>query len=294
LVFGLAIAWASWPTFADLARRWSADPQTSHGVVVPVLAVAVLLFRRKMIAFGPGAWWSVPFFVAGAVFRVLEARYFFPWFGPFSLVPTLAGVTLVAGGWPLLRWAWPGLTMLLLMLPLPFTVEACLSWPLQKTATGAATYILQTLGQPAYAEGNVIYIDEHQIGVLEACNGLGMLVAFFSLSTAMAIVINRPWIDRLVVFLSAIPIAVVMNLVRVSAIGFAHVTLGSRVANGIFHDVAGWLMMPSALLALWLELKLYDRLFPPIPPTTAKARGSEVRGRKSEIRGQKSEVGIPG
>jgi exosortase len=154
---------------------------------------------------------------------------------------------------------------------LPFTVEAWLSWPLQKIATGAATYTLQTLGQPAYAEGNVIYINEHQIGVLEACNGLGMLVAFFSLSTAMAIVIDRPWVDRLVVFVSAIPIAVVMNLVRVSATGLAHVTLGSAVANGVFHDVAGWLMMPSALLALWLELKLYDRLFVPVSPAPASS-----------------------
>jgi exosortase/archaeosortase family protein len=122
-----------------------------------------------------------------------------------------------------------------------------------------------------------------------------MLVAFFSLSTAMAIVIDRPWVDRLVVFLSAVPIAVVMNLVRVSATGFAHVTLGSQVANGVFHDVAGWLMMPAALLALWLELKLYDRLFVPVPPAAVKpTERSEVRGQKLEVRGQKSEVGIPG
>src|SRR5260370_40156504 len=104
-VFALVIAWASWPTFADLVRRWNADPQTSHGLVVPVLAAAVLLFRRKMIALGDGAWWSVPFFVVGAVCRLLDARYFFPWFRPFSVVPTLAGVTLGVGGWPLLRCA---------------------------------------------------------------------------------------------------------------------------------------------------------------------------------------------
>jgi exosortase len=285
--FGVMIAWASWPTFVQLARHWNADPQASHGYVVPMLAVVVLLFRRHLIAFGPGAWWSVPFFGAGAVCRLLEARYYFPWFGPFSLIPTLAGVALAAGGWPLLRWAWPGLVMLLFMLPLPFTVEAWLSWPLQKVATATAAYTLQTLGQPAYAEGNVIFINDHQIGVLEACNGLGMLVAFFALSTAMAFIIDRPWVDRLVVFLSALPIAVVMNLVRVSATGLAHVALGSQVATGVFHVVAGWLMMPAALLALWLELKLYDRLL----VSDAGGQRSAVGSQRSEVGSQKSEVG---
>ena len=266
-VFGVLILWASWTTLVDLARRWWDDPQSSNGFVVPILAVIVLLFRRRMIAFGPGAWWGIPFFLAGAGFRLLEAKFYLPWFGPFSLIPTLTGVVLLAGGWKLFRWAWPGLLLLLFMLPLPYTLEVFLAQPLQQIATLAATYTLQTLGHPAFAEGNVIYINEQQIGVLEACNGLGMLVSFFATSAAMAIVIDRPWVDRVVVFLSAIPIALLMNVVRISVTGLAHVTLGSEVANSFFHGPAGLLMMPAAGLTLWLELKLYDRLFVRPPPS---------------------------
>ena len=265
-LFGVLIVWSSWTTLHELANRWSNDPQSSNGLIVPVLAIVVLLFRRKQIAFGNGAWWSLPFFLVGASCRLLEAKFYLPWFGPFALIPTLAGVVLVSGGWPLFRWAWPGLLLLLFMLPLPYTLEVWLAQPLQQLATIAATYALQTLGHPAFAEGNVIYINEQPIGVLEACNGLGMLVAFFALSTAMAMVLNRPWIDRAVVFFSAIPIALLMNLIRITATGLAHVTLGSKIANGIFHDAAGWMMMPAALLTLWLELKLFDRLFVPVPP----------------------------
>ena len=135
------------------------------------------------------------FFVAGAACRLLEAKFFLPWFGPFSLIPTLTGLVLLLGGWPLFRWAWPGLALLLFMLPLPYTLEVWLAQPLQQMATVAATYALQTFGHPAFAEGNVIYINDQQIGVLEACNGLGMLVAFFALSAAMAVVIDRRWPD---------------------------------------------------------------------------------------------------
>src|SRR5262249_27057448 len=142
-----------------------------------------------------GAWWGVPFLLAGAVCRLLEARFYLPWFGPFSLMPTLAGVVLLAGGWPMFRWAWPGILLLGFMLPLPYNLEVSLAQPLQQMATAAATYALQTIGYPAVAEGNVIHINEQDIGVLEACNGLGMLVAFFALSTAMTIVLDRrPWL----------------------------------------------------------------------------------------------------
>ncbi len=277
-VFGVVVAWASWPTLHDLAHRWSADPQTSQGLVVPILAVIVLFFRRDRIAFGSGAWWSLPFFLVGAACRLLEAKFYLPWFGPFSLVPTLTGVVLLTGGWPLCRWAWPGLLLLLFMLPLPYTLEVWLAQPLQQVATVAATYALQTFGHPAFAEGNVIYINEQQIGVLEACNGLGMLVAFFALSAAMAIVIDRPPAERVVVFVSAIPIALLMNLLRITVTGLAHVTLGSKIANGMFHDAAGWMMPPAALLALWLELKLYDRLFVPIAPAGAKSASTSTGG----------------
>jgi exosortase len=265
--FGLVIVWAFWSTLRNLVDRWSDDPQASNGFVVPVLAVVVLLFRRKQIAFGGGALWGIPFLLVGAGCRLLEAKFYLPWFGPFSLIPTLAGVVLLAGGGPLMRWAWPGLMLLLFMLPLPYSMEVWLARPLQSVATAAATYALQTLGQPAYAEGNVIHINDVRLNVLEACNGLGLLVAFFALSTAVAFVIDRPLVDRVVVFLSAVPIAVVINILRITATGFAHVLLGPRIAEGVFHDVAGLLMMPLALLALWLELKLYNRLFRPVVPS---------------------------
>jgi hypothetical protein len=58
-----------------------------------------------------------------------------------------------------------------------------------------------------------------------------------------------------------------MNLIRITATGFAHVALGSDFANGVFHDAAGLMMPPAAWVSLWLELKLFDRLFVPVAPT---------------------------
>src|SRR6185295_15946667 len=99
-------------------------------------------------------------------------------------------------------WCWPAVAFLAFMLPLPFVLEVALAGRLQSFATFASTYVLQTLGFPALSEGNVIIVNESKIGVAEACNGLGMPVVFFALSTALAFVIVRPLWEKILVLLS--------------------------------------------------------------------------------------------
>src|SRR5207244_1850280 len=87
--------------------------------------------------------------------------------------------------------------------------------------------------------------------------------AFFAISTAVALVCDRPLLDRVILVLSAIPIGVLMNLIRITATAIAHQTLGAEIANRLFHDYAGWLMMPLALGAMLLELWLLQKLLVP-------------------------------
>src|SRR5262249_16918220 len=176
-------------------------------------------------------------------------------FDGLSLLPCLAGICLLFGGWTLLRWAWPAIVLLLFMMPFPYQVEIGLAHPLQRIATQASAYALQTVGFPAVAEGTRILIDDLEMGFLEACNGLGMLATFFALSAALALLIQRPIYERVAIFLSAIPIGIAMNVLRITVTGILHKTVGSQIANAVFHDLAGWLMMPLAIAVLWLEMR---------------------------------------
>lgn len=262
------LAWAYWPTWGDMVGRWLRDPQYSHGFLVPVFAAFVLWTRRPTwpLVHLTGSWWGVPFLALAALLRLAGAYYYFPWLDAWSLVPCLLGLCLLAGGAPALRWFWPAVALLVFMLPAPYQVEVALTYPLQRLATNASVYALQMLGYPALAEGNIIVLGELRIGVLEACSGLGMLFTFFALSTAVALVIRRPLGDRVFVFLSAVPVAVGLNVARCTVTAVLHVTAGSAVANAVFHDLAGWLMMPLALAVLWLELQMLARLFVEPPP----------------------------
>jgi exosortase len=148
------------------------------------------------------------------------------------------------------------------MVPLPFRIDTALAQPLRRFATAASAYLLQTLGLPAFAEGNVIVVEDLRLGVVNACSGLGMLMTFFALATAVAVLIDRPLSDRFVLIASAAPIAILANIVRITATALAHRAWGPDAAHLVLHDLAGWLMMPLALGILALELSLLRRLLP--------------------------------
>jgi exosortase len=266
---GLGVLWAYGPTLARLLQRWVTEPRHSHGFVVPALALAVWWVRRRQapVAEYRTSWWGLAFLAGAAALRLAGAHFYVDWFDGLSLLPVILGFCLLGGGWPLFRQAVPAVGLLIFMLPFPFQVEGMLSAPLQRLATVASVYALQTLGLPAVSEGNIIHIDDMQIGVVEACNGLGMLSAFFAISATAALLLRRPLLDRAVVFLSAVPVGVLMNLARITATGLVYGAFGNGAAQAFFHELAGWLMMPFALAALWLELYLLDRLFLPRPHT---------------------------
>jgi exosortase len=212
----------------------------------------------------------LPVVLLGLALHLAGAYVFFDWLDMISLLPLLVGLCLCYGGRPVLRWAWLSIGFLIFMLPLPFRLEVALSNPLQQIATLGSTYTLQTLGFAAVSEGNIIILGNARIGVVEACNGLGMLVTFFALTTAVAIVINRPWVDKVLIVLSAIPIALLSNLIRITITGILGATVGSKAAEVVFHDLAGWLMMPLALGFLWLEVRLLSRLLVEVEPVNTR------------------------
>jgi exosortase/archaeosortase family protein len=74
---------------------------------------------------------------------------------------------------------------------------------------------------------------------------------------------RRGWFDRLTIFLSAVPIGVLMNVLRITVTVWLYQVADAHTARVVFHDVAGWVMMPAALLLMWLELLFLSRLWLP-------------------------------
>ena len=272
LLIGLlaAIAWAYWPTLSALVQRSAQDPRYSHGYLVPAFAIYLVWSRRRSLMELPSrpTMWGLPLAAIGAGLHLLAGAINFDWLAGVAFVPLLAGIVALIWGWRALRIVGPALAFLVFMVPLPYRMEYALGWQLQRFATISSTYMLQVLGFPALGEGNVIILDNGELGVAEACSGLSMLVLFVALATGVAMLVRRPLIDRLLIVASAVPIALIANISRITLTGVLHETVGGKVADAVYHDLAGWLMMPLALALLGLELWFLSHLFLELEPAS--------------------------
>jgi exosortase len=282
LLLSGCVLWALWPVVRVAADRWSNDPRYAHAYLVPIFSLILLRMRRdrrRVAPYAPSSWddtselnkrhavassepsWSgLAFIMLGAAFQLAGGYYRISTIEGLSLLIYLLGLTLLLGGWRAVDWAWPSIAFLGFMVPLPWRVENALGPPLQLIATTASTYFLQTLGFMAFAEGNVIQLRDARIGVVEACSGLSMVISFLALSSAAAMVVQRPLLDRMVLVASSIPVALVANIARITVTAILHETLGDHAASTFYHDFAGWVMIPLALLLYWLEIWILSHL----------------------------------
>lgn len=257
-VAAAAVTWVYHPTWQQLVGIWWRDPQYSHGFLVPAFAVALLWLRRAKVNWNAleTSWWGVAVLLFGILCRLAGVYFYFEWLEHISLLIALGGLALLAGGWKMLGWSAAAIGFLIFMIPFPYRMEIMLSDPLQRIATKASCYLLQTFGLLAVAEGSTIQLPDTRLEVAQACNGLRMAVSFLAISVATAIVIQRRTWERVVIVLSAIPIALLSNVLRITATG----VLAPWISPTTIHDAAGWLMMPLALGFLALELGLLSFL----------------------------------
>jgi exosortase len=280
--FAGVLTWVFWPSFGDMADKWVSDPQYSHGYLVPLFSIGYLVWRRRQLdlAVCRVDWRGLVLIAVSAVGYVAGGYFFFDWLSAGSFLLALGGVTLLLGGTAALRWAGPAIAFLGFMIPLPYQVETALGQPLQRLATRGSTWVLQTCGFPAISEGTVIVLEHGRVAVVEACNGLSMLMIFLAISTAMAMVIRRPVIDRIIVVASALPVALAANIARISANGVGIEVWDVETAHKVFHDQGGWLMMPLAVCMLWVELWVLRKLFVETPA----ARSVPIGGAPAAVR----------
>lgn len=240
-------------------------PDYSHGFLVPFFS-AYLAWHWRAWAPDRVRWpepWGLAFLAAGGGLFVAAGQFNLgkEWLQGLSLVVNLSGAVLLLGGWKALKWLWPAVAFLIFMFPLPYRVEHALGWQLQKLASIASEYVLQTIGYATYREGIVLHVKDHTLRVEEACSGLSMLLTFAALATGMAILVKRPVLDRVLILVSAVPVAVLSNVLRIALTGVLYNEAGKELGDRVFHDLAGWMMMPLALVILWVELKLLDWVF---------------------------------
>ncbi len=279
-----ATFWVFWPVISAMQERWSHDPRYAHGYLVPIFSLSLLWMRRKQLTVDElrPSKHGLSFLVIGVAILLLGGYFRQESIEGIAFLLYLAGIILLVGGWAALKWAWPSIGFLFFMIPLPWRLENAMGPPLQWLATKASTFALQTAGFMAFDEGNVIQLSEGRIGVVEACSGLSMVITFIALSVGLAMVVERPVLDRIMLVFSAIPVALLANIARITLTGVLHETVSGSIADHFYHDLAGWVMIPFAMLLYWCEIWMLTHILNdteavPVPVGLAHNEHSRVQ-----------------
>jgi exosortase len=184
----------------------------------------------------------------------------------FAMVVTLFGLVAFMCGWQVMKIAWFPIVFLIAAIPWPGLVYSWVALPLQKIAAAAAIKVLNIIGVESYREGTKLIIihglKPEVLNVAEACAGLKSLMTFISIGAAIGFLPSRPTWQKIAITLSAIPVAIFCNSMRVTGIGILHHYWSEDISKGFTHQFVGLIiMLVSAFLLILLVAWILDNIF---------------------------------
>lgn len=250
IVTGLAFLVLYWEPAVTLARDWWALPEAGHGLLLGPLAV-VLAWRRGWLE-GAQAQTRLGLLLLGGAVLLrfasgLATELFTMRLSMFGAAAAL--VVYHRGLGQVLHWWMPAL-LLLLSIPLPAVVLNTLAFPLQLQASRMGTALLEARNVPVRLAGNIINLPGQSLFVTEACSGLRSLTALLSLGVLIGgLWLRQPW-SRILLMLSAVPVAMALNALRIFLTGFLVFYVAPELGQGFMHYTEGWVLFLVAFGAL--------------------------------------------
>ncbi len=258
------LAWLYGSILARLFSQWMSDPNFSHGIFVPLFVLFVLWQDRKRLGQIDAApsWGGLGIIVLGLLMLILGVLGAELFFSRTSLLVVLAGLIVLFEGWTFFRAVLFPWACLILMIPIPSLLLQKVTFPLQLLASRLSSDFLPICGVPVLREGNVIVLPSMPLEVAEACSGIRSLLSLVTLAVIYGYLMDkRPWV-RVVLAISAVPIAVAANGFRIFGTGLLVQYWDPDKAQGFFHAFSGWLIFVVSLIMLFTLHRILNWIWP--------------------------------
>ncbi len=247
---------------AELVTRWDKQEEYGHGYFIPAI-VLWFLWKRKdalLASWGSGAISGLLLVIMGVAMLIVGEISAIFILIQYGFLVALIGLVLVYGGFSLVKVSFAPILFLIFAIPLPYFVDAQLSWKLQLLSSQIGVSILRLFGSSVYLEGNVIDLGMYKLQVVDACSGLRYLYPLLSIGALIGYMYQGKLCQKLVVFFSTIPITIFMNSLRISIVGLLVNEWGNEMADGFLHYFEGWIIFMACLLILLAEVKFFEHL----------------------------------
>jgi exosortase D (VPLPA-CTERM-specific) len=247
---------------AYMWQVWGGNEEYGYAYLVPFIS-AFLVWQKShelsALQF-TGSWTGVLVVLLGVVLGMVGQMASAFTVQQIGLVVAIWGFVLALTGWTVARLLWMPLLLLLFMIPLPRFLQVSLSSEMQLWSSALGVWFIRLMGISVYLEGNVIDLGVYKLQVVEACDGLRYLFPLLTLGLVMAYVYQGAFWKRAVIFLSSVPITILMNSLRIAVIGWMVEHWGVGMAEGFLHDFQGWAVFMVSLAMMVLLMIALSRV----------------------------------
>ena len=277
----LLILWVLlfWPIIPELWTIWMDDSNNSHGVLVPVIAAFLIWQKRREIPWEEASpsLWGLGFLVGSLAIYLLSLQAHIALSARLAMVTSLAGLVWWNFGDRTFRTLLFPLAFLAFMVPVPDAIAGKIAFPLQLFATSASADVIRGIGIPVLHEGTMLYFAKTSLEVTEACSGIRSMLAYLTLGVLFTHMAGNT-IGRMgkgILLLSVIPLALFVNILRISGTGMLATVVGGQVARGFLHEFSGMVVFAFGFVLFWAESLVLKRRMPNGPPALPVAAAIE-------------------
>jgi len=243
-----------WPIFRWLVQSWLSNDYYSHGFLVPLVSGFFIWTKRHELKTREPSIIGAFILALGGLIYILGLVWDMRFLSSFSLLIVLSGLSFSFYGTKATRLMLFPLCFLIFMIPLPFMQEVGFS--LQSISVRSSTWLLGVMGLPITTIGPEIHLEGNVFTIGLACSGINTLIALLALAAVYVYILRGAFYRRTVLFIIALPIAILANILRIAAIILVANFYGVAIATGFFHDLSSFIFFVIAFLFLILLGKL--------------------------------------
>lgn len=250
---------AYFPAFELLAQKWLASDDYTHAFfIVPAIGYMIWLKRPQLSKNAQGSNLGIIFVVVSIVLYYFSLQLQVPTFIFIATVASIVSGIMYIYGFKTLRVLIIPLVLLIMIIPIPNQILSTITASLQLRISEISEIILRSFSIPMLREGNLLHIQNKSFQVVEACSGIRSLISL----TTMSILISYFTLSRLrsaaLLFLFSIPVAIIINILRVVTLVLAYYYFQLDLSEGMLHTLTGLFLFILGLGLIYIFQKILE------------------------------------
>ena len=255
-----AFLYVFYPVISSLISSWSHSEESSQGFFIAPIALFIVWSKREKLSQLPrhSSWFGFAVVVFSLLLFIVARLAEILTLASFAMIIFLAGTVLFFYGWKIFQELIFPLFLLLLMIPIPSQIYSVATIPLQLFVSKISVALASLVGAPVLREGNVITLPGHSMEVVQACSGLRSLTSLVTLAILLGYFSLRSNLLRGLLVAAAVPVAVLVNIVRVLLMILALYYFNLDLTAESIHTYYGLAIFVLALVMLVLLGRLFS------------------------------------